>query len=300
MKKIWKRLFYGILFALPLMVLTFVLASASGPEGNDTPSPASSLSCAMCHKDFQESWQNGAHGNAKDDPVFTQSWEAQGKPEQCLDCHVTGYDPNTGDWKADGVTCQACHGEPVANHPAEPMPAERSAKLCGECHNETYFEWQASAHRQEGLDCQDCHDAHGTTLKKTTTDELCASCHRERASNYAHSAHSQQGLTCADCHLAQLPGDGQEGHARLDHSFSVRLSTCNECHAYQMHDPSEVHLDNPTPEPPDSGSSVEDLPVEAEPQSVNPLGFTTLTGLIGLAAGIILAPWLERWTRRRH
>jgi hypothetical protein len=33
---------------------------------------------------------------------------------------------------------------------------------------------------------------------------------------------------------------------------------------------------------------------------VSPLGFTTLTGLIGLAAGIILAPTLERWTRRKH
>jgi hypothetical protein len=77
------------------------------------------------------------------------------------------------------------------------------------------------------------------------------------------------------------------------------LTTCNQCHAYQMHDPAEVHPESPTPMPPDTLAAVEALPVLEEPQAVNPLGFTTLTGLIGLAAGIVLAPWLERWTRRK-
>jgi hypothetical protein len=289
-----------MLIALPLMVLTFALASANAPQADEPPNPAASLACNMCHEDFQKAWKAGAHGQATNDPAFKEAWEAQGEPQECLNCHATGYDPATGHYEAEGITCQACHGKNADNHPMEPMPAERSAKLCGECHSETYFEWQASGHRAEGLDCQGCHDPHATDLKAANASETCATCHRARSSNFAHSAHSAQGLTCVDCHLAELPGDGQEGHARLDHSFNVSLSTCNECHAYQMHDPSQVHPENPTPMPPDAMAAVETAIVAEEPQEVNPLGFTTLTGLIGLAAGIILAPWLERWMRRRQ
>jgi len=34
--------------------------------------------------------------------------------------------------------------------------------------------------------------------------------------------------------------------------------------------------------------------VTPEPGPVSPLGFAGLAGLIGLAAGMVLAPWLER------
>ncbi len=144
------------------------------------------------------------------------------------------------------------------------------------------------------------------TLKGTEADQdgsaLCASCHRERASNFAHSAHSEVGLTCADCHLGPTDAATGEGHAVRDHSFDVRLSTCNACHAYQMHDPVEVHPDRPTPTP--AASSVE-LPggmdallVSAEPAPVSPVGFAALSGLVGMASGMILAPWLERFYNR--
>jgi hypothetical protein len=34
-----------------------------------------------------------------------------------------------------------------------------------------------------------------------------------------------------------------------------------------------------------------------EPTPVSPLGYAGLAVLIGLAAGMVLAPWLERWYR---
>ena len=34
--------------------------------------------------------------------------------------------------------------------------------------------------------------------------------------------------------------------------------------------------------------------VASEPAPVSPLGFAGLAGLIGLAAGTVLAPWLEK------
>jgi hypothetical protein len=38
--------------------------------------------------------------------------------------------------------------------------------------------------------------------------------------------------------------------------------------------------------------------VTAEPQPTSPFGFAIFAGLIGLAFGIVLAPWLERGLRR--
>ncbi len=300
MKKICIRLIYGLLFALPLMLLSFALAQAGEtPQTQPPPEPTqAALLCPACHESFQDAWVKSAHGQAATDPTFTKAWEEQGKKSECLTCHVTGYDPDKNTWKGNGITCEACHDAATADHPMKPMAADRSAKLCGTCHQETYFEWQSSAHRQAGVDCIACHDPHSTTLKAKDSADQCASCHRERASNYASTQHSKQGLTCADCHLAKLTDPTQEGHARLDHSFTVRLSTCNSCHAYQMHDPAEVHMDKPTPTP-DALAAVEKATVEDAPQPVNPFGFATLSGLFGLAAGAIMAPWLERWTRSK-
>jgi hypothetical protein len=38
--------------------------------------------------------------------------------------------------------------------------------------------------------------------------------------------------------------------------------------------------------------------VTPEPEPVSPMGFSALAGLIGLAGGMVLAPWLERWFHR--
>jgi hypothetical protein len=296
-KRLSFRLFFGLLFALPLIGLSVALTQA---EALPAAGHAAQLDCKACHKDFHKAWEKGAHGQAMADTTFTEAWAAQGQPGQCLTCHTTGYDSDTGSYLAEGVTCQACHSPITENHPMEPMATDRGAKLCGTCHTETYFEWQASQHREVDLACVGCHDSHATTLKADDASELCATCHRDRASNFNHTAHSQVGLTCADCHLSQVNGTTGEGHAVRDHSFNVKLSTCSSCHAYQMHDPVEVHTDQPTPMPPDSMSAVETLSVSAVPEQVNPLGFVTLAGLVGFATGIVLAPWLERWYRRMN
>jgi len=295
--------------AMAWLSLALAQSAASSPSPQDVAvspvlqeGPTTQLNCYLCHADFQAAWEQGAHGRTTSDPKFKEAWEAQGSPRRCLTCHTTGYDGTTDTYKSEGVTCEACHSPIPADHPAQPMPSDRSGKLCGGCHAETFFEWQASKHRETNLACVSCHDPHATDLKGKTPSNLCMSCHRDRASNFAHSPHSQMGLTCADCHLGPLDQTG-EGHARRDHSFNVRLSTCNRCHAYQMHDPVEVHPDRLTPTPtppPDALVSVEKLSVSTEPSPVSPFGFAVLSALVGLAAGMILAPWLERWYRRMN
>jgi hypothetical protein len=43
---------------------------------------------------------------------------------------------------------------------------------------------------------------------------------------------------------------------------------------------------------------MESVEVTPEPEPVSPMGFSALAGMIGLAGGMVLAPWLERWYRR--
>ena len=297
-----KRFIVGLFFAIPLMLMTYALVSAA-----DAPQASGQTTgdCVSCHQDFQNSWMAGSHGQATTDPIFREAWQAAGKPSDCLECHVTGYDRDTKTWEADGVTCVAWHSPIPANHPQEPMPVEHTGKKCGDCHVETYFEWEVSTHRAKGIDCSNCHDPHNTSLVVQNPQELCASCHRERSGNYAHSAHSKQGLTCNSCHMTELKTTGEGGHARVDHSFFVSLKTCNQCHVYDMHDPVNVHPEaavdqakEEQPAAPDAMASVESLTVMSGPTSSSPLTLTILAGVLGIVIGMMIAPLSERINRR--
>jgi predicted CXXCH cytochrome family protein len=294
--KTWlKRSLLGASFAIPMAIVAFAFFQmpVQAQEG-DNPDAI----CQTCHPAFQEAWSAGAHGQAASDPAFLDAWAQADKDPRCLTCHTTGFDLATGMYEAQGVTCSACHDTSTTNHPAEPMASDGSPNLCGSCHTETYFEWQISGHRQEELGCVGCHDPHATELKAFDESSLCSTCHRTRASNFAHTQHSQEGLTCADCHLGPTMAESGEGHAVRDHSFGVKLSSCNACHAYQMHDPAEVHLEPAAPVEPDAMASVEALSVAREPTNISPVGFAMLSGLVGMASGMILTPWLERWYQR--
>ncbi|MES0343459.1 MAG: cytochrome c3 family protein [Anaerolineales bacterium] len=289
-----RRLFLGIAFALPLALVSFALVQTpvEAQSGN------SDLDCALCHFAVEEIWSDGAHGQASTDPIFLDAWRAGGEDETCLNCHTTGYDSKTGLWEKDGVGCESCHDSEGIDHPTEPIPADRSAAFCGTCHTETYFEWQVSGHGSEDLDCLGCHDPHQTGLKTYDASTLCSTCHQTRASSFGHSEHAAEGLTCADCHLGTTSTEIGEGRGVRDHSFGVKLSTCTECHADQMHDPVDVQTEPLTAPEPEPVSGVDTLTMSVDPSPISPVGFAMLSGIVGMASGMILAPWLERWYER--
>lgn len=293
-----RRGLVGLIFALPL-----AFASVAFAQGEDPLAPAQSEEpdCGVCHAEIQEVWEQGAHHQATFDPVFVAGWDRASRDPECLQCHTTGFDPETGSFAAEGVTCQACHGEYKEGHPNEPMEISRSPEMCGQCHTETHFEWQASTHREVQLACSGCHDPHRTEILADDSSQLCGRCHQSRSDGFDHTAHSLEGLTCGDCHLDDIEGELGSGHATRDHSFNVRLTTCNKCHAYQMHDPVAVHEAEPTPVAMSVMTSTLGPSLGEEPSPVSPLGFAVLAGFSGMAAGMILSPWLERWfTRMRE
>jgi predicted CXXCH cytochrome family protein len=301
----------ALMFALLAAGITLVVASAQADTGSAS-AQTSSQDCAVCHTEFETTWQSGAHGQAGSDPVFVGEWTKQGKPGACLVCHTTGYDPATATYKADGVTCEACHGPAPADHPKSPMPVNRTTDLCGQCHSDTRFGWQdwkVSTHYQRGMECTTCHDPHSTSLKKApgprtenTTDDvspLCINCHKETSTNFSHTAHNQKGVSCVDCHVNYLETTDRTAHSVPDHSFNASLESCNTCHAQQMHSPTEAMgvTEVSAPVAPESTAEIELASVSAEPDSVSPVGFSVMAGMIGLAGGMVLAPWLERWYR---
>ena len=306
-----ERLLIALMFALLAAGITLVMASAQGevpPAG-----PTSSENCAVCHTEFQMTWENGPHGKAGTDPIFLDEWNKQGKPGACLVCHTTGYDPATATYKADGVTCEACHGPAPADHPKTPMPVDRSTDLCGRCHSDTRFGWQdwkVSTHYQRGMDCATCHDPHSASLKKVVgprisekkddVSELCITCHKESSMNFSYTAHAQKNISCVDCHVKHLENADRTAHTVSDHSFKASLDSCNTCHAQQMHSATEAK----TPEGVAALVSIAPTPeiklssVTPVPEPVSPMGFSAMAGFIGLAGGMVLAPWLERWYHR--
>lgn len=285
------QLTFGLLAAGALAGLSAMAAAA---RSGSPPAQAGDLTCQACHESIHSSWEDGSHGQATADRAFRAAWEESGQPPECLACHTTNYDPVDNTWEAEGVACQACHSPAPADHPQAPMPIDRAAGACAKCHTDTAFEFQVSRHREVDLACVACHDPHGAALKAADSGSLCAACHQERASNFTHSAHSEVGLTCADCHLAPGTSSAPGTHAVRDHSFHVRLDTCTGCHAFQIHEAGTA--------PREGGEAVivdpmlaGNAPVAAEPSPVSPLGFTVLAGLVGMAGGMVLAPWLERW-----
>jgi hypothetical protein len=65
-----------------------------------------------------------------------------------------------------------------------------------------------------------------------------------------------------------------------------------------MHDTTGVHPEETLTEAVDAMASAETVEVSAEPIPISPYGFTALSGLIGVALGVIIAPWIERLQRR--
>ena len=310
----FEKFLISLMFALVFAGVTLVAVSAQD-ETPPVPVQEQTGECADCHENVEMSWQNGPHGHATDDPIFVNAWTDQGKPSACLACHVTGYDESTGTWAADGVTCAACHSDEGGEHPKTTMSVDGTPNTCGTCHTDTRFglkDWEGSTHYQAGMDCSSCHDPHNASLKitinlkdQTSKDasRLCISCHEEASMNFPYSIHSKQGVTCIDCHLEHLENSNTEIHAVADHSFKASVQTCNNCHADQMHADGEAIATEVTANVSASESLPEPTPalemasITPEPKPVSPVGYAGLAALIGVGAGMLLAPSLERWYR---
>lgn len=311
LNKIFKRLLWGVLCALLLSFITITTSQAqqAHPSGTDTAKECldchenTADDCVECHQDTVTAWQESTHGQAMSNEAFHQQWLEQGEPRDCLTCHSSGFDPETGEYLEAGVACSICH-LPSPNHPDQIMHIDSSSELCGTCHLETFAEWQESAHGEGDMTCVNCHNPHTNTIKEENVGTLCQTCHTDEGTNYNKTAHAEEGLLCTDCHLRVSGTPLGEGHAQRSHTFVVDLETCNECHVRDMHYPSDNEAVNGTGVH-ESGtgdsplSNLNDGPaVELNPSSISPINLVVLTAILGLAFGFVGSPLLERWFQK--
>ena len=118
--------------------------------------------------------------------------------------------------------------------------------------------------------------------------------------DFSYTSHHQKGISCVDCHVKHLENDSRAAHTVPDHSFNASLDSCNTCHAQQMHSPTDVISPDGTAAPvsAENTANLQLASVTPEPDPVSPIGFSIMAGLLGLAGGMVLAPWLERWYHR--
>jgi len=283
-----KRLLTGLCFAIPLG-----MASAMFVQASPSLQQPDSQDCQSCHTITYTHWEASAHGQALTDPAFVEAWDAQGQPASCLNCHATERIVDGQTILEEGVQCTVCHAPNSEDHPNTVMPTNISSRLCGDCHLDTFKEFETSIHGQDGLNCVNCHKSHNMTLRSSNVQELCATCHSETSHFYGYSRHAQEGLLCVDCHVRVSDTQIGEGHGQRIHTFAVDLQTCNECHSQDLHNPSDA-MSN-VPEAPLQSGIPPSENISADIEEVSPLGFAVVAALIGMAFGMVLAPWMERF-----
>ncbi len=119
--------------------------------------------CRDCHETEFDAWSRSSHAQAIIDPLFQVDLQKAEQPYECFACHTTGYDKASGRFQLAGVTCEACHGPLLPNHPEQLMMIPVSPDRCGECHTEALADWQTGQHGQPDQSCIDCHQVHSWT-----------------------------------------------------------------------------------------------------------------------------------------
>jgi predicted CXXCH cytochrome family protein len=247
-QKKWSLIAFLCLFTLSLTIgaaLTYsknAIAAPPGEELQQMPGYAGSSSCAQCHENIHTATMGTRHSQAFSSPIFQRDWTELSKQTSCLECHTTGFDPASGGYAEEGVTCEACHGPFQPTHPTTAMSITPDADLCSKCHKTTTDEWHASKHSEAGVQCQACHNPHSQTPKADTVTALCTNCHKDRGESFTHSTHANAGLECSNCHMYTAPrsGDPIQGLVPTGHTFSVGSEACIGCHQDTVHTRDEI------------------------------------------------------------
>lgn len=241
----------GLGVGLMGFLLTVQMASASGLKQEDEPAPEAqegesmelgeelytAEECQECHLDVTKHWEPSPHANAYSDPAFQESWVGLGEPGECLSCHTTDYNPSTGEFDVEGISCQSCHGAVAKDHPSTPVPILADTEYCGSCHTTTLSEWHITGHSSQDIGCTDCHDPHSQSSLFENPDDLCINCHEESMGDYLEGIHNQEGIGCVDCHALVIPPDPipEDGIVPTGHAFTITPATCVACHTDALH-----------------------------------------------------------------
>lgn len=188
--------------------------------------------CEECHRNEFRQWASSPHANASLTNVFLRDFANQGRPGYCMNCHGSGYNPDTSSHAFEGVVCTSCHTmENGVEHPPAPVEIGKASEVCGRCHSgahaPTYDEWLVSAHNSSGIDCVDCHTPHNNGLLLDDVNATCGSCHQEALTDPVHMGEE---MDCVDCHMVRQLADDGVHVVNTGHSMLINPGVCADCH----------------------------------------------------------------------
>jgi predicted CXXCH cytochrome family protein len=254
-KHLVQPLLAGLVVGLISLFLTVQLVAASNARQDDQPVDVTPVpeeaeghtegrpgyytteECQECHLDVSSHWEPSPHANAYSDPVFQERWMAMAQPGECLACHTTNYIASTGEFDAEGISCQACHGQVGIDHPPAPVAILADTEYCGTCHTTTLGEWRTTAHSTADIGCSACHDPHSQQALFEDPDDMCINCHADSMDHYLEDIHYGQGIGCVDCHALVIPPEVPpvDGIVPTGHAFTITAGTCVACHTDALH-----------------------------------------------------------------
>jgi hypothetical protein len=227
-KQCTKLVFLLLLFVFLTQFISKVSFGVNAQPSNDYKGISY---CVECHKIEFEEWSESPHTQGFSNPEFQEVWGKIGTPEDCLKCHVTGYDENSKEYSVTEVTCEECHG------PGDTMKRDTSVELCGKCHSgpyPTYEEWRDSGPSHGEANCILCHDKHSAELTFSTSTGTCNQCHDFHVEEVLDTAHGDSGVECSECHMVSEKADfitgkpGNTGHSFVLNEDELDCSSCHE------------------------------------------------------------------------
>jgi DnaJ-class molecular chaperone len=174
MKKM-RESYWILTFALVVLAICLYSDSVEIVEAQVSDEFVGPEACVTCHPSQYEDWEESDHSQAFTNDDFQDQWDSEGNPENCLECHTTGYDSSSGEYASENVSCESCHGAGYT------MEVDRTPELCGSCHSgeygkNRYEDFLEGTHATSGVVCADCHvspEDHSLEL----VSDACATCH---------------------------------------------------------------------------------------------------------------------------
>jgi DmsE family decaheme c-type cytochrome len=190
------------------------------------------MACEACHGPGAKHAESVSPSDIRNPARLT----AEETDRLCLKCHLnrparTGW--VTSSHFKEGVACTSCHSVHQGMEKLRPTKAATINRLCSNCHNSVWAEFQRPyKHRlpEGAMSCTDCHSPHGSVLPRAIRTTMgnqpgCFRCHSNLRGpfTYEHAPVRLEG--CATCH---------EPHGSANPRMLVRHEVrflCLECHS---------------------------------------------------------------------
>lgn len=192
----------NVLIMLAGVILVISFAGFAYSQTSDPPGGTDAETCYACHDQVVTGMADQIH-------MRIRGFEVQGRAVGCEGCH------------GDGTR----HAEQADPELIRSFEGGANQEVCISCHRGDHmFQWGASVHAVEGIDCLDCHSIH----RETEPLDTCESCHAEVTTRFQLPSHHpvREGkMSCVSCHD---PHAATESHLKTGNQRVNDL--CYTCH----------------------------------------------------------------------